>query len=145
MSEPQAAPAGRLQATWPANLNQIPVITDYTMQGRTYRYYEGEPLYPFGFGLSYTSFSYTSLSVSPTVIKKGDDVTVEVCLKNTGNYESDEVYKCKSMQHFASSSYSARSSKCTCRGPALLSLFRNGLWLLLLVIRLPWARRCVSS
>ncbi|ELT94451.1 hypothetical protein CAPTEDRAFT_39218, partial [Capitella teleta] len=64
---------------------------DYTMQGRTYRYYVGEPLYPFGFGLSYTSFSYTRLSISPSVITQGDNVTVEVCLKNTGSYDSDEV------------------------------------------------------
>lgn len=91
MSEPQAAPAGRLQATWPLNLDQVPKITDYTMQGRTYRYYVGEPLYPFGFGLSYTSFSYTRLSISPSVITQGDNVTVEVCLKNTGSYDSDEV------------------------------------------------------
>lgn len=61
-------PAGRLPNTWPANLNQVPPITNYTMINRTYRYFMGVPLYPFGYGLSYTKFSYSQLMISPDYI-----------------------------------------------------------------------------
>ena len=61
------------------------------MYGRTYRYYNGEPLYPFGYGLSYTTFQYTRLSVSPTAITAGQDVEIQVSLTNTGKHDSYEV------------------------------------------------------
>ena len=63
------------------------------MYGRTYRYYNGDPLYPFGYGLSYSSFEYNSLSVSSASITEGQDVTVHVTLTNTGKYDSYEVGK----------------------------------------------------
>merc|ERR1712055_925449 len=63
----------------------------YTMEGRTYRYYNGDPLYPFGYGLSYTSFKYSDLTVTPTTVTAGHDVTIKVTVQNTGSVDSDEV------------------------------------------------------
>lgn len=74
------------------SIDQVPPIVDYTMVNRTYRYFKSEPLYPFGYGLSYSTFQYSSLSVSPTSIKVGDNVTVNVQVTNTGTkYTADEV------------------------------------------------------
>ena len=70
---------------------QVPPITNYTMQGRTYRYYDGVPLYPFGYGQSYTSFKYTGLSVSPRVLKAGLAVKASIDVQNIGPYNADEV------------------------------------------------------
>ncbi len=61
------------------------------MKGRTYRYMTAEPLYPFGFGLSYTTFAYSGLTVSKQKLRRGEAVTAEVTLTNTGKYASDEV------------------------------------------------------
>ena len=61
------------------------------MKGRTYRYMTAEPLYPFGFGLSYTTFAYSGLTVSARKIRRGETVTAAVTLTNTGKYASDEV------------------------------------------------------
>jgi beta-glucosidase len=61
------------------------------MKGRTYRYMTAEPLYPFGFGLSYTTFSYSGLTVSKAKIRRGETITAEVTVTNTGKYISDEV------------------------------------------------------
>ena len=69
----------------------MPDITNYTMAGRTYRYYSEDPLYPFGYGLSYTTFMYTSLGVTPPGITAGDSVTAQVELVNNGQYDADEV------------------------------------------------------
>ena len=66
-------------------------MIDYTMKGRTYRYYEGTPLYPFGYGLSYTSFKYSNLSIRPQRVQAGENVTVSVTLTNTGSFDADEV------------------------------------------------------
>lgn len=99
LSDPKAAPAGRLPATWPANLNQIPEITNYTMVGRTYRYYDGDPLYPFGYGLSYSLFAYTRLNIFPNEIIGGENCHMEVCLTNIGKYASYEVGSIPSMRH----------------------------------------------
>ena len=83
-------PAGRLPLTFYASLTQLPPFEDYTMERRTYRYFTGQPLYTFGYGLSYTSFSYSRLHVPPTV-HAGDNVTVEADLRNNGNLPGDEV------------------------------------------------------
>jgi beta-glucosidase len=83
-------PAGRLPLTFYASLAQLPRFDDYTMDRRTYRYFTGQPLYTFGYGLSYTSFSYTRLQVPPSV-HVGDNVTVEADLRNNGNLAGDEV------------------------------------------------------
>lgn len=90
-SSPEAIPAGRLPVTWPAQLHQVPPITDYNMDGHTYRYYHGDPLYPFGYGLSYSQFRYTSLSVKPTQIAPGQNVSVTVSVINEGPLDADEV------------------------------------------------------
>lgn len=86
-----ANPCGRLPVTFPKFLEDLPPFEDYSMVGRTYRYMEKEPLYPFGFGLSYTSFSYTNLKLSADKIKKGDSVKASFTLTNTGKITGDEV------------------------------------------------------
>jgi len=83
-------PAGRLPLTFYKSLKDLPAFGDYTMAGRTYRYFKGEVLYPFGYGLSYTSFQYDHLHVDKEP-KAGDSVQVSVDLKNTGHVEGDEV------------------------------------------------------
>jgi beta-glucosidase len=82
-------PAGRLPVTFYKSVDQLPPFTDYSMQGRTYRYFKGEPLYPFGFGLSYTRFAYSNLRVD--YVKAGDPVTVSVDVTNAGERQGDEV------------------------------------------------------
>jgi beta-glucosidase len=80
-------PAGRLPVTFYKSLDQVPAFTDYSMKGRTYRYFKGEPLYPFGFGLSYSTFAYSGLSAKRTTA--GADIHATV--KNTSLREGDEV------------------------------------------------------
>jgi beta-glucosidase len=84
-------PAGRLPVTFYTGVDQLPPFEDYAMKGRTYRYFEGKPLYPFGYGLSYTTFSYRGLELPKTVINAGDPLTAEVTVANTGKLEGDEV------------------------------------------------------
>jgi beta-glucosidase len=83
-------PAGRLPVTFYRSVNQLPAFSDYSMKGRTYRYFTGEPLYPFGYGLSYTSFGYSDLRLPLTVVTNSD-VSVRVTVQNTGSREGDEV------------------------------------------------------
>jgi beta-glucosidase len=84
-------PAGRLPVTFYKNVADLPPFEDYAMKGRTYRYYEGQPLYPFGFGLSYSTFAYSNAKLSAPTLKAGADVVVEVDVKNTGAVAGDEV------------------------------------------------------
>jgi beta-glucosidase len=85
-------PAGRLVQTWPKALDQLPPMMDYDIRkGRTYMYFKGEPLYPFGFGLSYTTFKYSSLKTSANSLSKDGSLTVRVDLKNTGKRAGEEV------------------------------------------------------
>jgi beta-glucosidase len=84
-------PAGRLPVTFYTGVEQLPPFEDYGMKGRTYRYFEGKPLYPFGYGLSYTTFSYRGLTLPKSAIKAGDPLTAEVTVTNTGKREGDEV------------------------------------------------------
>ncbi len=83
-------PSGRLPLTFYSSLRQIPSFEQYSMRGRTYRYFMDKPLYGFGFGLSYTSFAYSDLKVAPSA-KAGEPVTVEGDVKNTGSVGGDEV------------------------------------------------------
>ncbi|HEV8186908.1 MAG TPA: glycoside hydrolase family 3 C-terminal domain-containing protein, partial [Pyrinomonadaceae bacterium] len=84
-------PAGRLPVTFYKSVDQLPPFTDYSMQGRTYRYFKGEPLYPFGFGLSYTSFAYSNLRFDSRTVKAGQPIKVMVDVKNVGDRAGDEV------------------------------------------------------
>jgi beta-glucosidase len=84
-------PAGRLPLTFYSSLSQIPPFEEYSMRGRTYRYFPDKPLYGFGFGLSYTTFAYNNLKIEATSVKAGDAVTVEGDVKNTGAKPGDEV------------------------------------------------------
>ena len=84
-------PAGRLPVTFYTGIEQLPPFEDYAMKGRTYRYFEGKPLYPFGYGLSYTTFSYRGLRLPKKTIHAGDPLTAEVTVTNTGKSEGDEV------------------------------------------------------
>ena len=84
-------PAGRLPVTFYKDVHQLPHFENYSMKGRTYRYFEGEPLWPFGFGLSYTRFVYSRLSLPNPPIAAGDSLTASVTLTNAGQLAGDEV------------------------------------------------------
>ena len=85
-------PGGHLVTTWPKSLDQLPPMMDYNIRhGRTYMYFKGEPLYPFGFGLSYTTFQYSNLKTSSPALAKDGTVTVSVDVKNTGTVAGDAV------------------------------------------------------
>ena len=85
-------PGGKLVQTWPDSLAQLPPMMDYNIRdGRTYMYFKGKPLYPFGFGLSYTTFQYSNLKTSADKIDKNGELTVSVDVKNTGGRAGDEV------------------------------------------------------
>ena len=83
-------PAGRLPVTFYKDINDIPTFSDYKMQGKTYRYFKGDPLYEFGYGLSYTNFKYHKLTI-PDVIATGNNFNLEVEVVNTGKYDGEEV------------------------------------------------------
>ena len=84
-------PAGRLPVTFYTGVNQLPHFEDYAMANRTYRYLNAKPLYPFGYGLSYTKFSYSDLSIPTQTIDAGQPLGVEVKVTNTGKVGGDEV------------------------------------------------------
>jgi len=84
-------PAGRLPVTFYTDVSQLPPFESYAMKGRTYRYFEGTPLYPFGYGLSYTSFSYTGLTGPAEAIQAGSPAAFDVTVTNTGSKAGDEV------------------------------------------------------
>ena len=84
-------PAGRLPVTFYTGVDQLPAFEDYSMKGRTYRYFTGKPLYPFGYGLSYTKFSYSGLTLPVDAIKAGEPLALTAILTNTGKREGDEV------------------------------------------------------
>jgi beta-glucosidase len=83
-------PAGRLPVTFYQSAEQLPPFTDYNMKGRTYRYFTGEPLFPFGYGLSYTTFTYRNLKL-PDQARAGDEAKLSVEVENTGKMAGEEV------------------------------------------------------
>ena len=85
-------PGGKLVQTWPDSLSQLPPMMDYNIRhGRTYMYIKDKPLYPFGFGLSYTTFQYSNMATSTDKIDKTGELTVTVDVKNTGTRAGDEI------------------------------------------------------
>ncbi len=84
-------PAGRLPVTFYRDLSQLPNFENYSMAGRTYRYFEGKPLYPFGYGLSYSTFSYSDLNLPQPALAAGQPLNADVTVTNTGSRAGDEV------------------------------------------------------
>jgi beta-glucosidase len=84
-------PAGKLPITFPVSDSQLPDYEDYSMKGRTYRYMTGKPLYPFGYGLSYTKFSFGPLQLEHQEISPEGRMTVTVEVRNSGEFDADEV------------------------------------------------------
>jgi beta-glucosidase len=85
------SPAGKLPVTFPKSLDQLPAFDDYSMIGRTYRYMAEEPLYPFGFGLSYSCFEYSDLQLDHTEIALGNSLNISLTVQNSGGRDAAEV------------------------------------------------------
>ena len=85
------SPGGRLPITFYTGTDQLPAFEDYSMANRTYRYFKGEPLYPFGFGLSYTRFRYSNPQVTSETVTADGSVTVSADVMNSGTMAGDEV------------------------------------------------------
>ncbi len=84
-------PPGGCRLTFYASLDQVPAFDDYSMKGRTYRYFEDKPLYPFGYGLSYSKFSYSGLKLSSTKLNAGQSLDVDLDVRNDSARDGDEV------------------------------------------------------
>jgi beta-glucosidase len=87
----KASPSGKLPLTFPKSLDQLPAYEDYTMKGRTYKYMKEEPLYPFGFGLTYASLAYSDIKLSSSKIKSGQTSEVTCTLTNSSDVPAEEV------------------------------------------------------
>jgi beta-glucosidase len=95
-------PGGRLVQTWPRSMEQLPPMMDYDIRnGRTYQYFKGEPLYPFGYGLSYTTFGYSNFKAGADVLKEKGSLSISVDIQNTGKVKGDEVVQLY-IQHLGS-------------------------------------------
>jgi beta-glucosidase len=102
-------PGGRLPVTFYRSVDQLPDFEDYRMGGRTYRFFTGEPLYPFGYGLSYTTFAYRKPQITPSVARIGQAVAVQVTVENIGDRAGDEVVQLYVRDVEASSRVPSRS------------------------------------
>ena len=87
----KSVPSGKLPVTFPMSVDDLPPYEDYAMANRTYRYMEKDPLFPFGFGLSYSIFSYGDLSLSSKTIDASESTTLTTTVTNTGDYAAEEV------------------------------------------------------
>jgi len=95
-------PGGKLVQTWPDSLSQLPPMMDYDIRhGRTYMYFKGKPLYPFGFGLNYTTFQFANIKTSAAKLNTDGEITVSIDVTNTGFREGDEVVQLY-VQHIGS-------------------------------------------
>ncbi len=111
----RVSPSGRLPVTFPKSLDQLPPYEDYAMESRTYRYMTKEPMYPFGFGLSYTSFTYSDEYIAAHKIKKGQSTEVGCMVSNNGNCESTEkvqLYITDNEASIATPLYALKGIKC---------------------------------
>ena len=102
-------PGGRLPVTFYKSVDQLPPFTDYSMLGRTYRYFKGDPLYPFGFGLSYTNFKYDNLKLSARRVGAGESLRITAAVTNAGKRSGDEVVQLYVSHQGASVSVPIRS------------------------------------
>ena len=84
-------PGGHLPVTFYKSVDDLPPFEDYQLEGHTYRYFRGEPLYPFGYGLSYTTFAYSNLTLNSPTAAPGDTIVIGVDVANTGDRSGDEV------------------------------------------------------
>ncbi|WP_423819713.1 glycoside hydrolase family 3 N-terminal domain-containing protein [Salinimicrobium sp. TIG7-5_MAKvit] len=87
----KVSPSGRLPITFPKSLDDLPAYEDYSMEGRTYKYMDAEPMYPFGYGLSYSDFNYSDIKLSEKKLKKGKSLTAKVVVTNSGETKAEEV------------------------------------------------------
>lgn len=105
-------PSGRLPVTFYRSVQDLPPFDDYSMQGRTYRYFTGQILYPFGYGLSYTRFEYSALSIEPPEVISGEEVTIRARVRNVGELAGSEVVQLYLTDVEASVPVPSRSLKC---------------------------------
>ncbi len=87
----KVSPSGRLPITFPKSLSQLPAYENYSMKGRTYRFMNEVPMYPFGFGLSYSNFTYSNLSISKAAVQNNESIEATVTVSNSGKVDADEV------------------------------------------------------
>ncbi|WP_286760473.1 glycoside hydrolase family 3 C-terminal domain-containing protein [Salegentibacter sp. UBA1130] len=87
----EVSPSGRLPITFPKSLDDLPPYEDYTMKGRTYKYMDAEPMYPFGYGLSYSDFEFSDIKLSKEKIRKGQNLEASLEVSNVGDSEAEEV------------------------------------------------------
>jgi beta-glucosidase len=85
------SPSGRLPITFPKSLDDLPPYEDYSMNGRTYKYMDEAPMYPFGYGLSYTQFEYSDVQLNKNEVKRGNSLTATATVTNTGDKQAEEV------------------------------------------------------